>query len=166
MNSMKRWIAAAELLLVLPAALFMSALFARNLQPPQYEPARSARLLVEWFSARPVLGLYVFLIGLPLTVFVIGFFTVWRNWYREEELRRNALVALKALRAHLATWLIALATVWAGGILAIVALPPAHGLRRPVPVETTHHREALSGQIRVSASAIHRIDKQLSLRNI
>ena len=122
MNSTKRFIAAAELLLVFPSALFMTALFVRNLQPPQYEPARSARHLVEWFSARPVLGLYVFLVGLPLTVFVVGCFTVWRNWYREAELRHTALVALTAVRTQLATLLIAMTTLLAGGILAIVAL--------------------------------------------
>jgi hypothetical protein len=38
MNTFKRAIAAAELLLVFPAVLFMTALFVRNLQPLQYEP--------------------------------------------------------------------------------------------------------------------------------
>ena len=122
MNTLKRRIAATELLLVFPAALFMTALFVRNLQPAQYEPAHTARRLVEWFSARPLLGLDVFLIALPLTAFVIGGATVLRSWRSDAKLRQAALETLAAVRTHLETLLIAGATLMAGGILAIVAL--------------------------------------------
>jgi hypothetical protein len=122
MKTIKRTIATAELLLVFPAALFMTALFVRNLQPEQYEPARTALRLVEWFSVRPVLGLYVFLIALPLAAFIIGGTVVLRSWRGDAELRRAALGTLAIVRAHLATLLIAGATLMAGGILAIVAL--------------------------------------------
>ena len=122
MSTIKRTIAATELLLVFPAALFMTALFVRDLQPVQYEPARTAQRLVDWFSARPLLGLYVFLIALPFAAFVIGGATVLRSWRSDAELRQAALETLAAVRAHLATLLIAGATVMAGGILAIVAL--------------------------------------------
>jgi anti-sigma factor RsiW len=122
MNTIKRTIAATELLLVFPAALFMTALFVRNLQPAQYEPAYTARRLVDWFSARPHLGLDVFLIALPLAAFVIGCATVLRSWRGDAQLRQAALETLAAVRAHLATLLIAGASLMAGGILAIVAL--------------------------------------------
>ena len=122
MSTIKRTIAATELLLVFPAALFMTALFVRDLQPVQYEPAHTAQRLVDWFSARPLLGLDVFLIALPFTAFVIGCATVLRSWRSDAELRQAALETLAAVRAHLATLLIAGATVMAGGILAIVAL--------------------------------------------
>jgi anti-sigma factor RsiW len=122
MNTIKRTIAATELLLVFPAALFMTALFVRNLQPEQYEPAHTARRLVEWFSARPHLGLDVFLIALPFAAFVIGCSTVLRGWRSDAELRQAARETLGAVRAHLATLLTAGATLMAGGILAIVAL--------------------------------------------
>jgi anti-sigma factor RsiW len=122
MSTIKRTIAATELLLVFPAALFMTALFVRDLQPVQYEPARTAQRLVDWFSARPLLGLDVFLIALPFAAFVIGGATVLRSWRSDAELRQAALETLAAVRAHLATLLIAGATVMAGGILAIVAL--------------------------------------------
>ena len=122
MNTIKRALAATELLLVFPAALFMTALFVRNLQPEQYEPARTARRLVEWFSARPLLGLDVFLIALPFAALVIGCATVLRRWRSEAELRQTALETLATLRAHLATLLIAGATLMAGAVLAIVAL--------------------------------------------
>ena len=122
MNTIKRTIAAMELLLVFPSALFMTALFVRNLQPAQYEPAHTARRLVEWFSARPFLGLDVFLIALPFAAFVIGCATVLRSWRSNAELREAALETLATVRAHLTTLLIAGATLMAGGILAIVAV--------------------------------------------
>jgi hypothetical protein len=118
----KRTIAATELLLVFPAALFMIALFARNLQPERYEPAHTARRLVEWFSARPHLGLDLFLIAMPFAALVIGCATVLLGWRSDAGLRKAALQALAAARAHLATLLIAGATLTAGGVLAIVAL--------------------------------------------
>jgi hypothetical protein len=61
MNIFKRAIAATELLLIFPAALFMMALFVRNLQPLQYEPARTAQrivgcqeLTIEYTGGKPV----------------------------------------------------------------------------------------------------------------
>jgi hypothetical protein len=122
MNTIKRTIAATELLFVFPATLFMTALFVRDIQPAQYEPAHTAVRVVEWFSARPHLGLDVFLIALPFAAFVIGCATVLRSWRGDAELRQAALKTLAAVRAHVATLLIAGATVMAGGILAIVAL--------------------------------------------
>jgi hypothetical protein len=122
MNTIKRSIAAAELLLVFPATLFMTALFVRNLQPQQYEPAHTAQRLVEWFSARPRLGLDVFLIALPFAVLVIGCATVMRSWRNDARLRQAALEMVTAVRANLATLLISGATVMAASILAIVAL--------------------------------------------
>ncbi len=122
MNTIKRTIAATELLLVFPAALFMTALFVRNLQPAQYEPAHTARGLVEWFSARPHLGLDVFLIALPFAALVFGCTTLLSSWRSDAQLRQAGRETLAAVRAHLATLLIAGATLTAGGILAIVAL--------------------------------------------
>ena len=122
MNTIKRAIAATELLLVFPAALFMTALFVRNLQPAQYEPAHTARRVVDWFSARPHLGLDLFLIALPFAALVFGCVTVLRSWRGDAQLRQAGRETLAAVRAHLATLLIAGATLTAGGILAIVAL--------------------------------------------
>ena len=122
MIAIKRYIATIELLLVFPAVLFMTALFVRDLQPPAYEPAQTARRIVDWFSARPFVGLDIFLIALPFTVFVIGSATVLRSWRTDAQLREAALQTLSVVRAHLAALLIAGATLVAGGILAIVAL--------------------------------------------
>ena len=122
MNAIRRTIAATELLLIFPAALFMTALFVRNLQPQQYEPARSAQQIVMWYAARQHLGLWVLLIALPLAVLVIGCITLLRSWNEDAGLRQATRQTLSAIRAHLATLFVAASTLAAGGILAIVAL--------------------------------------------
>jgi len=118
MKSIQRSVAAAELLLIFPAVLFMTALLVRNVQPERYEPAHTAQRIVTWFAARPHVGLWVLLIALPLAVLIIGCVTLLRRWKGSAELRQAA----RQVRAHLATLLIAAATLTAGGVLAIVAL--------------------------------------------
>jgi hypothetical protein len=115
-------IAGAELLLIFPAALFMAALFMRNVQPAQYEPAHTAQQIVTWYAGQPRIGLWGFLIAFPLTVLVTGCATLLRRWSDEVELRETARHTLAALRKHLATVIVAGATLMAGGVLAIVAL--------------------------------------------
>jgi hypothetical protein len=122
MTVIKRAIAATDLLLIFPAALFMTALFVRNLQPLQYEPAHTAQRIVTWYADRPRIGLWVLLIALPLAVLISGCGTLLHIWSHEAELRQAAWQTLAAIRAHLATLLVAGATLTAGGILAIVAL--------------------------------------------
>jgi hypothetical protein len=120
---MKKYtIATTELLLIFPAVLFMTALFVRNLQPPQYEPAHTAHQIVTWYAARPRIGLWGLLVALPLAVLVTGCGTLLRGWSHETELRQAARHTLATLRAHLAMLLVAAATLAAGGVLAIVAL--------------------------------------------
>jgi len=115
MHNTKRMIAATEVLLIFPAVLFMAALFVRNVQPQQYEPAHTAQKIVMWYASRPPVGLWVFLISLPLAVLITGSATLVRSWNEGAQLRRE-------IRAHLATLCVAVATVTAGAVLAIVAL--------------------------------------------
>ena len=122
MNTMKRTIAATELILIFPAALFMTALFVRELQPQEYEPAHTAQRIVMWYSARPHVGLWVLLMALPLTVLVIGCVTLLRSWNEDAALRQAARQMLGDIRAHVATFCVAAATLTAGAVLAIVAL--------------------------------------------
>jgi ABC-type Fe3+ transport system permease subunit len=122
MKSGKYIAATTELLLIFPAALFMMALFVRNLQPQQYQPAHTAQQIVMWYAARPHIGLWVLLIAMPLAVLVSGCAVLVHRWSREIELRQAARNTLQALRNHLATALIGGATLVAGGVLAIVAL--------------------------------------------
>jgi len=122
MKTAPRFLAALELLLVLPAVVFMTSLFARNIQPVQYEPAHSAQLIVDWFAASPHVGLWILLIALPTAVLGIGLATLARAWRRDEELRDATLKTLVLVRSHASALLIAGATAAAGCILAIVAL--------------------------------------------
>lgn len=122
MKTIQRSIAALELLLIFPAVLFMTALFARSVQPQQFEPAHTAQLIVDWYAARTHLGLWLSLIALPLAVLVTGSIAFARNWRSDAALREAARSAITALRSHLAMFFVAAATVTAGGILAIVAL--------------------------------------------
>jgi hypothetical protein len=117
MKTIKRTISIIELLLVLPATLFMTALFLREVQP-----AAQTGLLVEWFSHHVVLGLYVFLIAMPLAAFVVGCAMVMRSWRGDAEFRQATLEIFTIARTHLASLLTAGATLMAGGILAIVAM--------------------------------------------
>ena len=117
MKTIKRTIAIIELLLVFPAALFMIALFLREVQPL----AQTGRL-VEWFSHHVVIGLYVFLIAMPLAAFVVGCAIVLRSWRSDAEFRRAILEISTTVRAHVASLLIAGVTLMAGGILAVVAM--------------------------------------------
>lgn len=118
----RRWIAATELTLIFPAALFMTALFVRNLQPQPYEPAHTAQQIVMWYAARLHVGLWLLLIALPLGVLLIGSATLLRTWSADAGLREGTQRTLAAVRAHFATLLVAIATVMASGILAIVVL--------------------------------------------
>lgn len=117
-----RSLAALECLLALPAALFMAALFVRNIQPPPYQPAEAARWVVDWFSARPILGLDVLLCLMPLACLIIGCATVVRRWRADAVLRRDARDMLAVACAHASALLVAAATLVSGGVLAIVAL--------------------------------------------
>jgi hypothetical protein len=116
MNANKRF-AIIELLLVTPASLFMIALFLRAVQP-----ALRTGLLVEWFSHRFILGLCVFLFLMPLAAFVAGCTLIFRSWRADVEFRIATLKTLATAREHLSSLLIAVATLMAGGILAIVAM--------------------------------------------
>lgn len=122
MKTILRPIAAAELLLVAPAALFMTALFVRNLQPQQYEPARTAARIVALYASSTRIGLWLLMIALPLAVLTAGSIVLVRCWRADSALRQAARQAMAALRAHLAVFMIACATGSAFAILAIVAL--------------------------------------------
>ena len=116
-----RAIAILELVLIFPAALFMIALVARNLQSLQHEPAHIAQQLVMWYAGR-MWTLWVLLLALPFTVLVTGCATLLGSRNRGAEVPHPAPQSLAVTRAHLATLFIAATTLTTGGILAIVVL--------------------------------------------
>src|SRR5580700_4650035 len=122
MKTINRTTAAAELLLIFPAVLFMASLFAREIQPQQFEPAHTAKRIVDWYAARPHLGLWFLLIAMPLTVLLSGCTFLLHLWRSNAELRQATRQTFATVRVHFAASLIAGATATAFGILAIVAL--------------------------------------------
>ena len=121
MKTPRRVLAAAELLLISPAVLFMTALVVRSLQPQQLEPAHSAQRIVDWYAVRPQLGLWVLLMALPLAVLLSGGITLLGDWRHDVNLRTAVRQIAAASRAHLATFLICLATLTSAAILVVVA---------------------------------------------
>ena len=84
--------------------------------------AHTAQEIVMWYSARPHVGLWILLIALPLGVFVIGAASLLSSWNADPQLRQAARQTFGAMRAHLATVLIAAATLTAGVVLACIGL--------------------------------------------
>jgi hypothetical protein len=115
-------LAGTEVLLIVPALLFMTALFARNVQPAQFEPARTAQQIVAWYAERPHVALWLFLIAFPLLVLISGCATLVPRWRYEPELRQATRDLITVLKAHWETAVVAIATTAAAGVLAIVAL--------------------------------------------
>ena len=122
MKNLHRALATLEAALILPAALFMTALFVRDLQPQQFEPAHTAQRIVDWYAARTHVGLWLFLIAFPLAVLAIGCATLVRNWRSDPALRQAALDSARSIRRHFAVLVVALATTASAVILCIVAL--------------------------------------------
>jgi cytochrome b561 len=122
MKTINRATAAAELLLIFPAVLFMASLFAREIQPQQFEPAHTAKRIVDWYAAQPHIGLWLLLIAMPLSGLVTGSVVLLRAWRGNAELRQATRQTFATVRVHFAALLIAGATATAFGILAIVAL--------------------------------------------
>lgn len=122
MKTIRRALATIEVVLIFPAALFMAALFMRNVQPQQFEPAHTAQRIVEWYAARTHLGLWLFLMAFPLTVLAIGGASLARSWRSDAELRQAVCEGARAIRRHFPTLVIALAAAAAAVILSIVAL--------------------------------------------
>ena len=100
-----RFAAALEVLLILPGAVFMAAVFMQG----AFAHPRNAEALVTWYGAR-AWTLWLLLILLPMAALVAGSVTL---------LRRESLTVL---RAHFATFVVTATTVAAAAILAVVVL--------------------------------------------
>jgi hypothetical protein len=117
----KRALAATQLLLMFPAILFMGALVLRQLLPLQYEPAHTAHRIVMWYAGR-LWTLWALLITLPLAVLVTGCIMLRRSWSNVPELPHRAQQRLATIYADRAMLFVAMMTLTAGVVLAIVAM--------------------------------------------
>src|SRR5947209_18321867 len=122
MTTLKRTVAATEVLLIFPAVLFMTALFMRNLQPQPAEPARTAQRIVMWYASLRAMGLWGLLILPVLAVLAVGCATLLTEWASDAELRAAAKQTYAAVRAHFAIVVVAVTTLLSAAILAAVAL--------------------------------------------
>ena len=121
MRTVTRIVAAMQLALIFPAALFMTAVLV-GAGDAQYDLARIAQRIVMWYSAR-MWTLWLLLLALPFAVLISGSFTLVRSWDRDVELPRAARQSLATMiPAPLATLLVAGTTLTSAGILAIVVL--------------------------------------------
>jgi hypothetical protein len=115
----RRAIAAFELVLIAPATVFIAAVFARDLVP---QPNAAGRF-VTWFAGLPArVGLWGLLFVMPLAVLIAGCATLRQGWADDVDLRRDTRQAIAAVRSNGALALVALSTVAAAAILAIVAV--------------------------------------------
>ncbi len=110
-----------QILLLSPAVLFMGSLVVRSLQPVEYEPARTAQWIVMLYAGK-TWTLWVLLIALPLAVLAMGCITFVRAWSQDARLAQAAQQTLAAIRTYASMLLIAVTTLTAGVILAIVGL--------------------------------------------
>ena len=113
-------IAAWALALVGPAVLFVAALFLRQVPPPTSEPARTADRIVKWYATHPQLALWVFLILLPLSAFILGSAALLRTWGDNPQLQYYTWRALAAIPEHWPAVSIGGATLLSAGVLAMI----------------------------------------------
>lgn len=93
-------IAALAVALLCPAVLFLTALFFRQVAPPESKPARRAERIVTWYAAHPQLALWVVLFLLPLSAFILGSAALLRTWGDNPRLQDVTWRALAAIPAH------------------------------------------------------------------
>jgi hypothetical protein len=114
---------AFEWLMVLPAAVFLSAAAFRGLQPVQYEPARTCAAIVAWTVAHVShSGAAILFLGMPGAVVLAGCATLLRIWRQDAALRQDSAMTFAILRRHLTVGLLTAAVLLAGAILAAVGV--------------------------------------------
>ncbi len=121
MKTPLRLVAALQLVLILPAALFLTAVLVGTGDEPQYELASVAQGIVAWYSAR-MWTLWLLLLILPLAVLAAGCATLIGSWHRAAEVPITARPSLAMLPAPLATLFVAGTTFTSAGSLAVVVL--------------------------------------------
>jgi hypothetical protein len=123
-------IAAWVFTLVGPAALFVTALFLRHVPPSGSGRVRTADRIVRWYAAHPQLALWVLLLLLPLSAFILGSAALLRTWAENPDLRYYTWRALAAIPEHWPAFSIGAATFLSAGVLVMMT---AHLMAPPTP---------------------------------
>jgi hypothetical protein len=113
-------IAAWALALVGPAVLFVAALVIRQVTPPESQLARTADRLVKWYAAHPQFALWVLLLLLPISTFLLGSAALMRTWDNNPKLQYYTWRALAEIPEHWPALSIGGATLLAAGVLAMI----------------------------------------------
>ena len=113
-------IAAWALALVGPAVLFVAALVIRQVPPPESQPARTADRIVKWYAAHPQFALWVLLLLLPISTFLLGSAALMRTWDNNPKLQYYTWRALAEIPEHWPALSIGGATLLAAGVLAMI----------------------------------------------
>lgn len=113
-------VAACALALVGPGVLFVIALVLRQVPPPGSQPARTADRIVRWYAAHPQFALWVLLLLLPISAFLLGSVALMRTWDNNAELRYYAWRALAEIPEHWPALSIGVATLLAAVVLAMI----------------------------------------------
>ena len=109
-----------QLVLIVPAALFMTAVLVAAGDAPKYDLARVAQRIVSWYSGR-MWTLWLLLLALPCAVLIAGCATLLAAW-NHDEVPHSARQSLSTIQAPLATLGVAGTTLASAAILAIVML--------------------------------------------
>ena len=109
--------------LIGPAVVFIAALCLRQVLPPASEPARTAERIVGTYAAHPQLTLWVVLILMPLSAFVIGIAALLRTWGDNPKLQYFTWRAVAEIPEHWPALSIGGATLLA---LALLVMITAH----------------------------------------
>jgi hypothetical protein len=118
---MKRALAAAHLLLISPAALFLVAVIVERLQPLQTKPAHAAQRIVMWYAER-MWTLWILLLALPLSVLISGCISLLRDSSGSAHVASLPQQALAGLYPAGARTSVAVTTVTAAVIVGVVIL--------------------------------------------
>ena len=119
-------LAIGEWMVLLPATVVLAAAAVRLLQPRQYEPARTSRIIFDWATmhiSRP--GAAVLFAGIPGLVVVVGCTTLLRSWRSDPTLRGDAALGRSILRRNRMVAGLTTATLTA---FAILTFAVAHAL--------------------------------------
>ena len=121
MNKLTHSAAILQLLLILPAGLFMTALVVRGWLPVQSEPALSAQRIVLWYAGR-TWTLWLLLLALPLAGLLTGCAGLLGSWLVGSGARQAARRLLSVLHMSPLELFVAAETLLAGVFLAVALL--------------------------------------------
>jgi hypothetical protein len=115
--------AITELLLVMPATLFLGIAAVRNMQPRQNEPVRTIWIIFEWMSnsLTRVDAAVIFLV-LPGFALALGLATLLRCWQRDELLRWDTIAFVAVLRRNMHFMILSAGVLAGAAILAAVVV--------------------------------------------